>query len=253
MIIGVFGKPRSGKSTFLARKVAWAQLRRYVAARVPFIKPWLNVYDVIYVLDSSFKGCTVINRFDVGTFDPSGPDGSIRSLFVLNESGINYNNKDYKTIPHHVREFFADHGHYNCDIIWDSQTVNVYKELRNTTDHYYVVKKRGKLSRVTRISYDIGVNAENVDICEKYSEPRNLLEKIMWKILRWDYSFRRSHYYQCFDSHVKRSNFSSPPPLNITAMRKTSFAFKILGAKILRFVIWLVVICCILEYGFGIH
>lgn len=250
MIIGVFGKPRSGKSTFLARKVAFAQVKRTLAHKtLPFLHNFIPHPDVIYALDPSFKGCTIIDRYDVGAFDPS-VEG--RSLFVLNEAGVNYNNKDFKSLPKHVRDFWADHGHYNAYIIWDSQTVNVNKELRERTDHYYVVKKKGGKSRVTRINFDIGCNAENIDIVERYSEPRSLFEKILWKLLHWDYSFRRSHYYKCFNSHVKRLDFLASAPPNVTAYRKPSFLFKVAAVNFLWFVGFIIAFCCILEYGFGL-
>lgn len=248
MIIGVYGKPRSGKSTFLARKVFWARIKKTFCGSSRFLRAIFAPYDAIFCLDPSFKGCICIDRFDVGAFDPTVYG---RTLFILNEAGSNYNNKDFKNLPPHVRAFWAQHGHYHCDIIWDSQTVNVNNELRNKTDHYYVIRRKRGKSVVNRISYDIGCNATNDDLVEKFSEPRGFFSKLIARLLHLRYSFRRSHYYKEFDSHVKQLEFHKSAPARVDDHKSPWLGVWLLVKKFFRSVVTLIVICYIIEYLSG--
>lgn len=217
MIYGVFGKPRSGKSTFLARYVLKA-LRARQIAQLPIIgilwKRSKYYYDVIFST-APMIGTVLIRPFDIGYFEP--PEG-MRSLFVIHEAGIAFNNRNHKDIPDYCTDFFAVHGHYNCDIIYDSQSVDIDKKLRNRTHNFYVISKcpfRFWRSRVSRVKYWIGVNKQAQKLDECYTEPSGLFESIFARITRQTYTFRRRPFYWLFDSYSRDLRFAQPSPAYI--------------------------------------
>lgn len=214
MIYGVFGKPRSGKSTFLAKYVSQA-LRARQVAQLPFIGRFLRrskwYYDVIFST-SPMRGTVLIKPYDVGAFEP--PLG-MRSLYVIHEAGVSFNNRNFKSIPDHCTDFFAMHGHYNCDIIYDSQTVDIDKKLRNRTQNFYVVSKcpiMRNRSKVVKVKYWIGVNKEAQKLDECYTEPQGIIEMIVAIITRQRYTFNRRGYYWLFDSFSRDLTFRSAAP-----------------------------------------
>lgn len=217
MIYGVFGKPRSGKSTFLAMYVAKA-LRARQLAQLPIIgKLWKRnkyYYDVIFST-APMMGTVLIRPFDIGYFEPRS---DMRSLFVIHEAGISFNNRNHKDIPDYCTDFFAEHGHYNCDIIYDSQSVDIDKKLRNRTQNFYVITKcplRRWRSKVIKVKYWIGVNKQAQKLDECYTEPTGLLESIFARVTRQTYTFRRRPYYWLFDSYSRDLRFAQPAPEDV--------------------------------------
>lgn len=217
MIYGVFGKPRSGKSTFLAMYVSKA-LRARQIAQLPIIgKLWKRnkyYYDVIFST-APMVGTVLIRPFDIGYFEPPA---NMRSLFVIHEAGIAFNNRNHKDIPDYCTDFFAEHGHYNCDIIYDSQSVDIDKKLRNRTQYFYVISKcplRRWRSKVSKVKYWIGVNKQAQKLDECYTEPSGLFESIFARITRQIYTFRRRPYYWLFDSYSRDLRFAKPAPVDL--------------------------------------
>ena len=221
MIYGVFGKPRSGKSTFLARFV-FRVLRARKLAQLPFFGRFFKhskyYYHVIYSTEPMI-GCTTISPYDIGTFEPEGVRFNERSLFVIHEAGCCFNNRNHKNIPDYCTDFFAQHGHYLSDIIYDSQSVDIDKKLRNRTQSFFVVSKcpvRRWRSKVTKVKYWIGVNSEAKKLDECYTEPMGFFEMIFARLTKQVYTFNRCPYYRYFDSYSKNLNLpqwhGSPPP-----------------------------------------
>lgn len=201
MIIGYFGKPRSGKSTVLASYAAKNNLRQSVnnllgRLRFPkFIR--LRCYDCIYSTEM-IKGTLRIAPYDIGLFDP-GPN----SLIILGEAGTYFNNRLSSKIPSYCTDFFALHGHYGCTIIWDSQSVDVDKKLRNRTEYLYHIRKGRILPFLTfqrRIWYDLTVDNDSKDLVEGYSISSGLLKPLHYLIGVNKILFRPL-YYRYFDSY----------------------------------------------------
>lgn len=248
MIIGVFGKPRSGKTTFLAMylsKVLTRQAFAYVPVIGRFVRKSKYFYDIVYSTQE-MKGTVLIKPYDVGAFEPI--EGK-RSLFIIHEAGCDFNNRSFKSIPSYCTDFFAQHGHYNVDIIYDSQTVDIDKKLRNRTAYFYVVSKcplRRWRSCVTRVKYWIGVNNEAKDLDECYSEPEGLLERFLARLTRQRYTFRRRPYYKFFDSynrvlvfHGRSPGFDpvSPSPKMMKEKVFYIFKFTLLSVFLISFVV----------------
>lgn len=212
MIIGYFGKPRSGKTTALARYLCKC-LKTMKRAQLPVIGilwRWSKYNKSVIYSTELMPGTVMIRPYDIGTFEP--PE---RSLFIIHEAGCDFNNRNYKTIPQHCTDFFAQHGHYKVDIIYDSQTVDIDKKLRNRTQYFWIVKKVGLVgqkSKMHRIKYWIGVNNDSKTLDECYAEPKGIFERLFYLITRQTVTFKRKPYYVYFDSYSHNLKFNSLDP-----------------------------------------
>lgn len=212
MIIGIFGKPRSGKTTLMAKKLYLVLRARKIAESRFMLFRWLgkhskNYYDFVYST-SPMKGTLHIDPYDIGRIEPILGK---RTLYLIHEAGVCFNNRNSRNVPDWCTNFFALHGHYNTDIIYDSQTVDIDKKLRNRTQCFYVVSKcpirRGR-SRVSRVKYWIGVNQQAQKLDECYTEPLGFWQWFVAVVTRQRYTFRRRKYYKLFDSYSRELDFS---------------------------------------------
>lgn len=207
MIIGYIGKPRSGKTTALAYMVAKDLVKQKINNLVHF--PLLRTYSAIYSTEY-IEGTIHIEPFDVGAFEP--PDNA---LFIIGEAGVSFNNRNSKMIPEHCTAFFALHGHYKATIVWDSQTVDVDKKLRNRTHYlYYVTKGLFGMSYLKRIQYGVTVDNESHDLVEGYQIDRGIM-KVIGYICGWNKILWRRWFYRLFDSFAKPLKFRKPAPKGV--------------------------------------
>lgn len=228
MIIGYIGKPRSGKTTALAAVVAKDSFKRKLNKflHINFFHTYSVVYSTEYI-----HGTVHIDPFDVGAFEP--PDNA---LFLIGEAGVSFNNRSSKLIPQHCTDFFALHGHYRSTIIWDSQTVDVDKKLRNRTHMlYYVTKGLFGRSYLKYIQYGVTVDNDTHDLVEGYSIDRGII-KVLGYIVGRNKILNRRKYYKYFDSYAKPLKFHKNKPKgdDITCMTSTGGIFTNIYKSICR-------------------
>lgn len=121
MIVGVFGKPGSGKTTYLASICVKARFKRWLKTTLPAcLAKFIKIGDIYST--EPMSGTILIDPYDIGTFCPAP-----YSIFLIHEAGCSFNNRSFKSIPKHCTDFFAQHRHYLCDIYYDSQTVDIDK------------------------------------------------------------------------------------------------------------------------------
>lgn len=115
----VFGKKGSGKSTYLVR-----------LAHDHMKKGW-----IVYTnLDELFMpGVRHFNIQHLGDFVPEQ-----RSLLLLDEVGMIWDNRDYKVFKPSVRDFFKLQRHYRVKVYMASQTFDVDKKLRDLCDGMFL-------------------------------------------------------------------------------------------------------------------
>lgn len=208
MIVIYYGKPRSGKTTALARIVKRNNIKRAVSRVLPFMSRFLRPYSNIYCTDSSMKHTTYISYENLGRWRPED-----HSAFILAEAGIGLNNRNWKALSDDAKELFAMHGHANCDIYADSQTVDIDITLRERAEKFYSVRKigRSQFSLLIPIDFDIDVNDVTQKIEECYQRARGL--KMVFLILFGRIKIMyRPLYYKYFDSWKweKQFMFSDP-------------------------------------------
>ena len=133
-LIMVFGKKGAGKTTFLA-KTAYRALKQGhpVYSTVPI--PGVQLFDVQ----------------DVGRmmFPPE-------SVILIDEVGMIWDNRSFKSFRTDVRDYFKLQRHYRHTVYLFSQTFDVDVKLRNLTDAMYLLRcHMGWLSVARRIRRDI--------------------------------------------------------------------------------------------------
>lgn len=119
-LIFIFGKKGSGKTTLLVR---YAQ--EYLA------KGW-TVYST-----ENIPGTIKIDYTDVGY--KRFPENS---CLIIDEVGMIWDNRSYKTFPKEVRDYFKLQRHYKNAVIMASQTFDIDKKLRDLTDEMYLVENK---------------------------------------------------------------------------------------------------------------
>ena len=113
----VFGKKGSGKTTLMT-KLAF-QYRK---------KGW-TVYS-----DREIPGCYLFNIQDFGKF--KFPE---KSLILLDEVGLIWDNRNFKSFPEHVKVYFKYQRQYKHVVYLFSQSFDVDKKIRDLTDHLYII------------------------------------------------------------------------------------------------------------------
>ena len=114
----VFGKKGSGKTTLMTKLALQAQK-----------KGW-RVY-----CDREIPGCYLFDTKDFGKicFPPN-------SLVLIDEVGLVWDNRNFKSFPEHVKVYFKYQRQYRNKVYLFSQSFDVDKKIRDLTDHLYIVQ-----------------------------------------------------------------------------------------------------------------
>lgn len=224
MISGVFGLPRSGKSTLLAwcayraargrslslGRGAWSvslgDFAPYTAVYSTFPLYTRAIIDHDKTVDMKiFKhlGHAISDQIEKWydsriakmppvyqiSFDDLGKIAiAPHSLILIDEISLVCDARDYKQYKQHTKQFMALHGHYKCDIIYASQGYeDTDKRIRNMTDVLLYVDRSGAWSRVRPIHKSWSIDGT---ITEGYTLAPPLSS--LW--------LRRKPYYCMFDS-----------------------------------------------------
>lgn len=116
----IFGKKGSGKSTLLTKLAL-----QYQAKGIP-------VYST-----EAIPGCYVLEPEDIG-FVELQPE----SVLLVDEVGMIWDNRGFKTFKPEVRDWFKLQRHRRIRVYLFSQTFDVDKKIRDLTDEMYLVQKR---------------------------------------------------------------------------------------------------------------
>ena len=119
-LIFIFGKKGSGKSTLLTKYA------------LDYLKKGWSVYST-----ESCPGTYRITAKDIGfaQFPP-------KSVIIVDEVGMIWDNRGFKTFPPEVRDYFKLQRHYQHVVILASQTFDVDKKIRDLADEMYLVSKK---------------------------------------------------------------------------------------------------------------
>lgn len=210
MIVGTFGRPGSGKTTWLASIVVKNDQRikfNSILDKLHFPKIFrFRVYDQIYSTEP-IKGCYIITPQDLGLFKPF-PNSAI----LLSEAGCDFSNRMFKSIPKYSTDFVAQHRHYSCDIYFESQAVDLDKKIRDRVAYLYIIRKSmifPDVSWMQRVGYDVDVDEQTHDLVEAYSIAKGLLKVVSYLVGRSKLFYRRP-YYKAFDTHYQGLKFQRP-------------------------------------------
>lgn len=181
MVIGVFGLPGQGKTSFLT-KVAQLNLRGKSFMGIP-------VHDRVFT-NFECKGCYKLD------FDKLGIYHYENALILIDEIMLLADSRDFKTFPEHLKYFFSHHRHFGCTVLFCSQYwSDCDKRIRGVTDRYYLISASSffPVSYIKPIIRDFTV--DHGVITDGY----NLAPPISWKFVY------RPHWYTFFDSYTQRT------------------------------------------------
>ena len=175
----VFGKKGSGKSTYLV-KLAKQYLKRK--------KHW-NIYTN---MDELF--IPGVRHFDIKHLGDFVPEAD--SLLLLDEVGMIWDNRDYKTFKPQVRDFFKLQRHYHVTVYMASQTFDVDKKLRDLCDGMFL---HSNFMRVFTLGRRI---TRQVVITESTSEAESRISEDLKILPFWNWTLTYiPKYAKYFDSH----------------------------------------------------
>lgn len=126
------------------------------------------------------------------------------SYLCIDEAGIEYNNRRFKTLPQHTIEWFKLHRHYGVDVDFISQSWDdVEITIRRLVDEVWYIKKVGPLTVVRRIYKRVKVDENTHQIVDGY-----FFRKFFGIIFDWIIGlptlkiFFRFPYYKYFDTYA---------------------------------------------------
>lgn len=148
MIINVFGLPRMGKSTLLARCARRANKGKGLIfghglwkVRAGEFAPYSRVYS-----NFPLKGCYMIDFDQLGYYDFHD------CLIIIDEISLYADSRDFKNFDKKIKQWFALHGHYRTDVLICSQNLeDSDKRIRNLAPVLLQVDKCGPFTLVRPI------------------------------------------------------------------------------------------------------
>lgn len=126
----VFGKKGSGKTCLMTREIIKHQ------------KMGWTVYADFPV---NISGVRIFSARDLDKFTPDS-----NSLICIDEAGITFGNRDYKSFSKGLIEWFKLQRHYKVKVIFNSQSWDVDKKLRELTDSLILQTNIGNVISISR-------------------------------------------------------------------------------------------------------
>ena len=171
-----FGVPGSGKTTFAAyltknsmkesRVISWARkhpnlLTNWLLNKTQLFKRRLDVWSNVPITGAY----SLDPQKDIGKYMIES--GKV----IIDEAGIEYNNRNFKSFPQEAVYWYKYHRHYSCSVDVFSQSYeDMDITLRRLAQNYYVVKKSMIPYFVVckRIRRKVGIDDQTHQIIDHY-------------------------------------------------------------------------------------
>lgn len=149
MISLYWGNPGCGKTTLACKMIAADIIGRKHA------HVYANFHTTL---------CPYMSVEGLGTWTP--PPGS---LLVIDEAGIEYNSRLYKTLHQSVIKWYKLHRHYGVDVIVISQSwEDIDVTVRRLYDRLYHLARLPLVTVVRRVYRWTGIDEQTHQICDMY-------------------------------------------------------------------------------------
>lgn len=182
-LILLFGKKGSGKNTLLTK---WA---------IRYNKLGYTV----------FSDSEIFNTYKLDTNWIGKYDFPKNSVLLVQEAGITWDNRNFKSFPAEVRDFFKLQRHKNVIVVMASQSFDVDKKLRDLTDEMYLIVNYMRIFSVAkRINKKITIqkaddpNKNTNDQASFLTEAYSFDLPFFWK---FTYIPRYVKYFNSFEAH----------------------------------------------------
>ena len=189
MIRIFFGNPGCGKTTFACRQ--FKKLQRKDKRK--------KVYKHYYAnFDNGLADTIDLEGLGQWTLPP-------KSYLIVDEAGIEYNNRKFKSLSKDTIAWFKLHRHYRCDVDFISQSwEDIDITVRRLADELWYLKKLGPFTAVRRVYKRVGVDSVTHQIIDIY-EFGKLLPCLLPPPFRRRnlYIFLRKPYYKYFDTYSR--------------------------------------------------
>lgn len=109
---------------------------------VKYMLRYLKKGYIVYtdIPDVNIKGVRFISAKDLDTFAPSAD-----SVLFLDEVGISFDNRKFKSFSDGARDFFKFQRKYKVIVYMNSQSFDVDKKIRDLVDKYYLIQNFGNV------------------------------------------------------------------------------------------------------------
>lgn len=121
-----FGKKGAGKSLLMVHYM------------LRYMRKGFTIYSDIPALN--IPGVRQINAKDLDDFAPTSD-----SVLFLDEVGITFDNRKFKTFSDGARDFFKFQRKYKVIVFMNSQSFDVDKKIRDLVDKYYLIQSFGNV------------------------------------------------------------------------------------------------------------
>lgn len=194
MIITYFGSPGCGKTT-LAVKLARQELKRKKRRKHVYKHAFCNFETTA----PKVKQCD-LDKIGEWTFPQ-------HSFVCLDEAGIEFNSRAYKSLPKPAIAWFKLHRHYRCDVAVFSQSwEDMDITIRRLSTQLWYLKKLGPWTLARRVYKFVTVDENTKQIIDGYKMASPLwllIIPLQWFGITpktWGLTFR-PFYYRWFDSY----------------------------------------------------
>lgn len=208
MIRIFFGNPGCGKTTCMIRNIKKMQkypntlhykLRNFFPFSLIMKRKYPNIFEYYSNFESDLSKHISLEYLGKWTLPPE-------SYLCVDESGIEYNSRKYKSLPQETIAWYKLYRHYEVGIIdfvsqsWEDMDVTI----RRLADELWYLRKLGPFTLVRRIYKWVGIDEETHQITDMYkfgSFIRRLLPPPFHR-KDWYLVFRPFHY-KHFDSYSR--------------------------------------------------
>lgn len=190
-----FGVPGSGKTTFAAHLTKWSLHENVIIRICRKYDNWLTRL----ILNSGYlkrridvySNVPITGAYQLNAKDDIGKYMIQDAKIIIDEAGIEYNNREFKTFPKDAIYFYKYHRHYQTSVDVFSQSFDdMDVTLRRLAQNFYVVRKSLVPFCVVarRIRRKVGVDEQTKQIADLYSmglpllDTKRIFSPPLWKL-----------------------------------------------------------------------
>lgn len=190
-----FGVPGSGKTTFAAHLTKWA-LHENIIIRIcrrynNFLTRWILNSGYLKRRIDVYSNVPITGAYQLDAKSDIGHYMIQDAKIIIDEAGIEYNNRNFKSFPPESIYFYKYHRHYQTSVDVFSQSYeDMDVTLRRLAQNFYVVRKSFVPFCVVarRIRRKVGVDEQTKQIADLYSmglpflDTKRIFSPPLWKM-----------------------------------------------------------------------